>query len=492
MVYVSPADEQDIGGGGADVVDQHWHEDRGRSTIYVDALRISALAFSSILLLLAIEETEEHEPIVRIPRVVACTILRRRTPITHIFEQLGPQYTRRAFRMNAETFFSLHDMLFPHIGTSFITSATSKKKHRNGARNGLLPSTTRLGAAIRYFSGGSPYDLAVMFGISVKEVYSSIWKVMDAVNACPHLAIKFPSDHVQQQRIAKRFQDRSKANFSCCVGAIDGMLLWIEKPPVKDCKGNKCGPVRFYCGRKHKYGLNFMGTCDDKCRFLDIEIRHPGSASDYLAFATSNLKAMLEVPGFLAPGLVLFGDNAYANTPYMVTPYKGNVSETEDAFNFYHSQLRIQIECAFGRLVHRWGMLRRAMSSTIGLRKINLLMMALCRLHNFCINSSLQQNGDTSEEVIDAPLALDELYAEMHSAFELTTTDENALQPTPLLNGGHHCTDVSHNLRRQMDRRSRSGGQRRCRNVQTPPLPQLALHASVVNQGLRRPTPKKT
>ena len=357
MVYVSPADEQDIGGTDGNV-DQYWLQDHcGHSDVYIDALRISAISFSSVLLLLAIEEKEEHEPLLQIPRVVACTTLRVRTPITHIFEQLGPYYTRRAFRMNAESFFNLHDMLFPTLGSSFITSATSKKKHRNGARNGLLPSPTRLGAAIRYFAGGSPYDLAVMFGISVKEVFTSVWRTMDAVNACPLLDIKFPKDHVQQQRIAKRFQDRSKANFACCVGAIDGMLVWIKKPKVKDCINVEFGPLKFYCGRKKKYGLNFMATCDDKCRFLDIEIRHPGSTSDCLAFATSNLKAMLEVPGFLAPGLVLFGDNAYANTSYMVTPYKGNVSVTEDAFNFYHSQLRIQIECAFGRLVHRWGLL---------------------------------------------------------------------------------------------------------------------------------------
>jgi DDE superfamily endonuclease len=135
------------------------------------------------------------------------------------------------------------------------------------------------------------------------------------------------------------------------------MLLWIEKPTVEVCAGADVRPVRFYCGRKKKYGLNFMATCDDKCRFLDIEIRHPGSASDYLAFATSNLKVMLEEPGFLAPGLVIFGDNAYSNTQYMVTPYKGNVSVSKDAFNFYHLQLRIQIECAFGRLVHCWGIL---------------------------------------------------------------------------------------------------------------------------------------
>ena len=45
-----------------------------------------------------------------------------------------------------------------------------------------------------------------------------------------------------------------------------------------------------------------------------------------MAFEASPLRAMLEKDGFLAPGLCLFGDNAYVNRYYMVTPYP-NVME---------------------------------------------------------------------------------------------------------------------------------------------------------------------
>jgi hypothetical protein len=62
-----------------------------------------------------------------------------------------------------------------------------------------------------------------------------------------------------------------------------------------------------------------MATVNFACRFLDVQISHPGATSDYLAFATSDLKAKIERPGggFLAPGLVIFGDNAYSNNYYM-------------------------------------------------------------------------------------------------------------------------------------------------------------------------------
>ena len=93
------------------------------------------------------------------------------------------------------------------------------------------------------------------------------------------------------------------------------------------------------------------GTVDDKKRFIDIDISHPGSTFDYLAFVTSSLKRKIDNDGILADNKYIFGDNAYVNTQYMRTPYKrGN--DNQDNYNFYHSQLRITVECTFEILVH--------------------------------------------------------------------------------------------------------------------------------------------
>jgi DDE superfamily endonuclease len=70
-----------------------------------------------------------------------------------------------------------------------------------------------------------------------------------------------------------------------------------------------CGAKKFFCGRKHKFGLNRQGTCDADGRFLDIPISHPASTSDFFAFTTSGLHKEIEVPGFLAPGHCIFGDS---------------------------------------------------------------------------------------------------------------------------------------------------------------------------------------
>ena len=55
-----------------------------------------------------------------------------------------------------------------------------------------------------------------------------------------------------------------------------------------------------------KCGLNMMGTIDGLDRFLDVDIRHSGSNSDFLVFEISDLKEKLKSHKLLAPDLVLF------------------------------------------------------------------------------------------------------------------------------------------------------------------------------------------
>jgi DDE superfamily endonuclease len=130
---------------------------------------------------------------------------------------------------------------------------------------------------------------------------------VDAVNKCPDLAFGFPRCHEKQKQLALAFKAKSAAAIDCCVGATDGMLLWIERPTNVDCDRAECGPKKFFCGRKHKFGLNMQATCDADGMFLDVSIAHPASTSDFLAFSTSSLQKKIETPGFLAPGLCIFG-----------------------------------------------------------------------------------------------------------------------------------------------------------------------------------------
>jgi hypothetical protein len=121
-------------------------------------------------------------------------------------------------------------------------------------------------------------------GIGHTNTVNSCRYVVDAVNEHPDFAIKYPNDHAVQHSIAAGFQRVSGANFQCCAGAIDGILIWIHRPTQKDCHNAGCDAGKFYCGRKEKFGLNCQAICNVRGCILDISIMYPGSTSDCLAF----------------------------------------------------------------------------------------------------------------------------------------------------------------------------------------------------------------
>ena len=198
-----------------------------------------------------------------------------------------------------------------------------------------------------------------------------------------------------------------------------------------------------------------QGICDDRRRFIDVDISHPASTSDYLSFGTSKINRRLEEKGFLSKGLCIYGDNAYMNCPFMATLFKAVKGGIKDAYNFYHSQLRINIECSFGILVARWGILRRALSSNFTVKKIVELVECLCRLHNFIIDSEEESENPGSSLVEDNlnTIVLGGFLME-HQNGGNGTESETVLLPTEILHGGEHFDDVDRSMRERIDGRN--------------------------------------
>ena len=274
---------------------------------------------------------------------------RVRRSIGDIFHCLGPIYFRRAYRMSYESFWKLHDLLEVKIEECAAKIRGYMPKDTHGENwsappipNGIISTSVRLGIALRYFAGGSPYDIMVKFGVSHTSVFESVWIIVEAVNELPAFKIEYPSDVAKQKKIARGFCSASKVKFDCCAGAIDGILIWMHKPSLKEADGAGVGQKKFLCGRKNKFGLNCQAVCDVRGRILDISITYGGSSSDCLAFEASNLHKRLE-DGLLADGLVIFGDNAYLNTKFMATPYPKIAGRDQDRnrdnYNFYHLQV---------------------------------------------------------------------------------------------------------------------------------------------------------
>ena len=318
------------------------------------------------------------------------------------------------------------------------------------------------------------------------EVFSSIWNVVDAVNSCNNLAFHYPTDHNKQREIARGFRVKSKPDFACCAGAIDGMLLWIERPSEIECEKAKCGSIKFFCGRKHKFGLNLQGTCNADGKFLDVFIEHPALTSDYLSFSTSTFKTKLETPGFLANGLCIFGDNAYVNCLYMAMPFKNIPSGSKDDYNHYHSQLRIRIECAFGMLVNRWGILQKALSTKITLRKATSLAMCLCQLHNISCWLETEAVERPPERPL-SPLAVDEFEIACQGGIQLDDGGVSRVNSQGdigqlLDHGQHHFDDIDYNAIKNLVNHHVRSGRTMLRDK---------MLTCVQDQGLKRPIPKR-
>jgi len=179
---------------------------------------------------------------------------RARRTVEEVYKCLGPQYFRRAYRMSYASFWKLHNKVAPNIIEAF---KQYRRNHRKGGRkgrkggvykpppipNGYISTSVRLALALRYFAGGSPYDLMVKYGVSHSSVFDSVWIVVEAIKNEREFDIEYPSSHEEQRRIAHEFKKKSQVGFDNCVGAIDGILIWMHKPSEKECKRSNCVDV---------------------------------------------------------------------------------------------------------------------------------------------------------------------------------------------------------------------------------------------------------
>ena len=175
-------------------------------------------------------------------------IKRSRRTGEQIYRCLGSPYFRRAYRLSYESFLFLHEKL--SVGIAKAVDDLRPYEQRGGrggnykpppVRNGPVSTSVRLACALRYFAGGSPYDIMAKYGISHASLYESIWAVVEAVNSCDEFSIEYPASETAQLKIAHEFENVSEVIFNNCGGAIDGILIWILKPSEEDANDAGCG-----------------------------------------------------------------------------------------------------------------------------------------------------------------------------------------------------------------------------------------------------------
>lgn len=127
-------------------------------------------------------------------------------------------------------------------------AACGKKGTTRFCWNGQI-SDVQLACAIRWFAGGLTYDIIPTYGIGHTNTMNSVWYVVDTINTMnsvwyvvdtinrhPCFTIVNPDSRDHQRSIAKGFATVLGTGFKCCAGAVDGILIWIQKPLPTECQ----------------------------------------------------------------------------------------------------------------------------------------------------------------------------------------------------------------------------------------------------------------
>ncbi|GBG61306.1 hypothetical protein CBR_g19839 [Chara braunii] len=279
----------------------------------------------------------------------------------------------RFCRLSRPLFFKALARISPHIQRSPTTFRMP------------LPAGQKFACALmRWATGGYYTQSAHSLGMGLASGLRSNEEVVDAIiREYGHL-LQFPTGQ-RLEDVQKGFE---RKGFPGCVGAIDCMHVYIDKP-----KG-----VRSECYYHHTGGFSVVAqvVSDHQCRISSVFVGCPGSVHDSRALRISPLYVnATEGRGVLAEGgavlhdgryvgRYLLGDQGYPLLPWLMTPF-GRFAQTEydRAFDLSHSAARSCIERTFGRLKAVWrNFIRRHICN---LKIVCKEFMAICILHNLMI-----------------------------------------------------------------------------------------------------------
>jgi hypothetical protein len=299
--------------------------------------------------------------------------------------------------------------------------------------------------ALRIAAGADPLDVATNHCVNDDQPMVSFWMVIDAIHKSSQMDIQFPTSHEEQEKVAKEFRSKSNIGISCCAGAIDSILIWIHKPSDADCATLGFGQTKFFCGRKKKFGLNVQAVCGAWRCFLWVVIRYPGRRVTSLLLIKALSRINWSNQAFFTVDYACLvmqpTPTHHACAPRFVWLLVPKTTST-----FFQSQLCITIECAFGMLVHRFGILRKAFPVNVTVAKTNSAILGLCKLKNLCIQSSNRGDDivasdfqDTSNIIMEGGMVLPGIDRDDTSGNRWRYEDEDRLDN--LLDGGQHMDD---------------------------------------------------
>ncbi|KAH6944310.1 hypothetical protein HPB50_002683 [Hyalomma asiaticum] len=312
-------------------------------------------------------------------------VRKERNRIPRYYEDVVGSYFefefKRLFRLSRETFNCLADR---YRASPFFPENRGGRT-RIGAEKTCLIVLSYLGSQC------SMYSIADRFDVTESSVHACVERVLKLLQSMSEEVIAWP--HQQQQELSKvgflmKSGGKGPRN---TIGCVDGSHVEIKIPNESP---------HSYFNRKKFPSLILQGICNHENKFIDVLVGFPGSAHDARVLREG---PFFEVAASKCSNGYILGDSAYPLLPWLMTPYK----DTQQSFPAWkkkykcHSQQRISIEIAFGRLKQRFRRLYLVDAATI--KQCCLIIMGACVLHNLC-----NEERDFFEELRELP-ALDEV-----------------------------------------------------------------------------------
>ena len=126
--------------------------------------------------------------------------------------------------------------------------------------------------------------------------------------------------------------------------------------------------------------------CDYNLKIYSVIARYPGSFHDAAVWSLSPDRKKLE-SNFNAGerNSWLLGDSGYPLEPWLLTPFKGTLNESQRHFNFIHAKGRNPVERCNGVLKGTFRCLLGERKLRYEPEKVVKIINVCCALHNICL-----------------------------------------------------------------------------------------------------------
>lgn len=309
-------------------------------------------------------------------------------------DKISDENFQTMFRMSRPVFRKLYEEISP-----LMNDVDEEMARRSSGSP--ISKMTKLYVTLRWLAGGSYLDLCFGWGISKAAFYSTdpqkgvVWPTIEVIDKV--FAIGIPYDDEEKLRcMAQKFEaftNCGNGEFYGCVTAIDGWVCHTRKPTKEEV-----ADAISYRNRKNCWGVVVLAGCDAELRYTMFSVKSSGSTNDTTAWDMSENKFLLTQEKRLPSSFFFIGDEAFVCLNQFLVPYSGrSLPSDRDAFNYNLSAMRQCIERSFALLTNKWGILWRYLR--IEYDRWPLLLTALAKLHNFCIDNS---------ETVEIPRLLDD------------------------------------------------------------------------------------